>query len=64
LDADKITIRVTCGKCGASNSFNLGDTIEAANLPAGVNKLTHQILNPCAECGEPLAIEIELELSD
>jgi hypothetical protein len=55
---------MTCGKCGASNSFNLGDIIEAANLPTGVNKLTHEISNPCAECGEPLAIEVELELSD
>jgi hypothetical protein len=64
LDADKITIRMTCGKCGASNSFNLGDIDEVANLPPGVGKLTHEITNPCAECGEPLAIEVELELSD
>jgi hypothetical protein len=64
LDADKITIRLTCSKCGASNSFELADTIEAANLPPGVNKLTHEIANPCVECGEPLAIEVDLELSD
>ena len=63
MDADKITIRMTCGKCGASNSFNLGDIDEVANLPPRVNRLTHEITNPCVECGEPLAIEVELELS-
>jgi transcription elongation factor Elf1 len=63
LDADKITIRMTCGKCGASNSFSLADIDEVANLPPGVDKLTHEMTNPCEECGEPLAIEVELELS-
>lgn len=64
MDAGKITIRMTCSKCGATNSFNLGDIDEVANLPPGVDKLTHEITTPCAECGEPLAIEVELELSD
>jgi ribosomal protein S14 len=64
LDADKTTIRITCNDCGTENSFHLGDIIEAATLPPGVNKLTHEISNPCVQCGKPLAIEVELDLSD
>jgi hypothetical protein len=55
---------VPCAKCGAANSFDLGDVIEAANLPQGVNKLTHGISSPCVECGEPLALEVDVELSE
>jgi hypothetical protein len=64
LDAERITIRMTCGKCGASNSFDLGDIDEVGDLPPGVTRLTHEIAHPCGECGAPLAIEVEPELSD
>lgn len=64
MKAEDTSIKITCTRCGTDHLFNLGEIVEAANLPPDENHLVHRITQPCKKCGGPIDVEIDLVLDD